>query len=121
MRCMAPSDTAGCFAAIYSRKGRISTKYLQRKHAEVYYQGVWLFGDWDTALRAAGLDPKTIRMCTSWTQEKIATELRLMHNHGFPLMARYVLKNRASVFSGARRQFGSWANALSAAGVVTDH
>jgi hypothetical protein len=60
---------------VYSRKGKVSTKYLQRRHAEIYYEGVWLFGGWDEALRAAGFDPEKIRVCTSWTREKIITEV----------------------------------------------
>jgi hypothetical protein len=102
---------------IYSRKGRVSTKYLQRKHAEIYYQGVWLFGGWDEALRAAGFDPDTTRICTSWTRGKIISELRLMQDQGLSLNAHHAMKNHAKVFSGARRQFGSWRNTLAAAGV----
>jgi hypothetical protein len=77
---------------IYRCKGKITTKYLQRKHAEIYYQVVWLFGDWNAALRAAGLDPETMRIWNFLPMENILAELDRMHREGIPLNARYAMK-----------------------------
>jgi hypothetical protein len=43
---------------IHKNDGRISAADLQHKHQNLYHVGVWLFGDWDKALRAGGLIQK---------------------------------------------------------------
>jgi hypothetical protein len=44
--------------------------YLQDKYKHLYEQGIWIFGDWDKALLAAGFDPTKMRMRRLWDQEK---------------------------------------------------
>jgi hypothetical protein len=75
-----------------------------------------LFGSWDGALRAAGLDPNTIRLhrCP-WTAEAIMREIRRKSRLGEPLNAAsvepYSLRERAT------QLFGSWDGALAASGL----
>ena len=91
---------------------------LQDKHPYLYDQGVWILGDWGKALQAAGFDPETMRMQGSWNRQKIIKKLQNMRDRNLPLYARYVLKNHAALFSSSRREFGSWNNALRAAGIT---
>jgi hypothetical protein len=86
------------------------------KHPYLYNQGVWIFGDWDKALRAAGFDPDKMRMQGSWDRQKIIKKLQNMRDRNLPLYAHYMLKNHTALFSSSRREFGSWNNALRAAG-----
>jgi hypothetical protein len=43
-----------CAKADLKTEGHVSTKYLQRKYPLIYQQSLWIFGNWDNALRAAG-------------------------------------------------------------------
>jgi hypothetical protein len=43
---------------IHKHGGSVFAGDLQDKHPYLYNQGVWIFCDWDKALRAAGIDPE---------------------------------------------------------------
>jgi hypothetical protein len=92
--------------------------YLQQYYPQLYSQGIWIFGDWDNALRAAGFDPDKMRMQGSWDRQKIIKKLQNMRDRNLPFYARYMLKNHAALFSSSRREFGSWNKALRAAGIT---
>jgi hypothetical protein len=90
---------------------------LQENHPYLYNQGVWIFGDWDRALLAAGFDPKRMRLHTFWDQDRIIREIRGMRDQNLPLYPHYIMKTHRNFFSGALRHFRSWNNALLAAGI----
>jgi hypothetical protein len=49
----------------YKQDGKVFAGDLQTKYPHSYGQGIWIFGDWDTALLAAGLtSAKNIRPLT---------------------------------------------------------
>jgi hypothetical protein len=87
-------------------------------YPQLYSQGVWIFGDWDNALRGAGFDPDKMRIQGSWDRQKIIKKLQNMRDRNLPLYARYMLKNHAALFSSSRREFGSWNKALGAVGIT---
>jgi hypothetical protein len=91
---------------------------LQETHPYVYHQGVWLFGDWDTALRAAGFDPEQMRMRSFHEREKVISGLRAVGKRNLPLYAYYMMKNHSKLFKGALAVFGSWNKAVTAAGLT---
>src|SRR5262245_1879506 len=91
---------------------------LQDKHPCLYDQGVWIFGSWDKALRAAGFDPDKMRMSQFWDRQKIIKKLQNLRDRKLPLYARYMLKNHTALFSSSLRGFGSWNNALRAPGIT---
>jgi hypothetical protein len=103
---------------VYKRDGKVFAKYLQDNYPHLYNQGVWIFGDWDKALLAAGFDPEKMRERGVWDEKKIIETIRTMHKKHLPLYAAYVMDNHGKLFSAARRQFGSWAKALVATGVT---
>ena len=90
---------------------------LQNRYPYLYNQGVWIFGDWDDALRAAGFDPKSMRLRTFWDRDRIIKEIRAMSDQNLPLYPNYVMRNHATLFSGALRHFKSWSKAVVAAGI----
>ncbi len=57
-----------------------------------------------------------MRFRTYWDQEGVITKI-LFYGKGVPLYPTYVLKHYAALFSAALRIFGSWRNALVAAGI----
>ena len=55
-----------------------------------------------------------------WSEEKIIREILTLHEDINPLNDSYVNKNYNSLYNAARRQFGSWKNAIEAAGLDYD-
>jgi hypothetical protein len=116
-----PNDKSEWIAAmkkVYKKDGKVFAGYLQDKYKHLYEQGLWIFGDWDKALHAAGFDPEKMRERGVWDEEKIIDTVRAMHKKHLPLFAAYVMDNHGNLFKAALRQFGSWAKALVATGVT---
>jgi hypothetical protein len=116
-----PHGKRGWLAAIkdvYKRDRNVTPIHLQKNYPHLYYQGIWIFGDWDKALRAARFDPKRTRIRLTWDEEKLIKETRGLRMQELPLYARYVMKNHAGLFRKAQRQFGSWTETLIAAGII---
>ena len=111
------SDWIVTFKKLHKQGESVFAGDLQDKHPYLYNQGVWIFGDWDKALRAAGFDPKMMRLRTFWGQDRVIKEIRGMRDQNLPLYANYVMKNHKDLFSGALRHFRSWNKALVAAGI----
>src|SRR5262249_49479546 len=105
------SDWIDAIKNLHKQGESISAGDLQDHYPYLYNQGVWIFGGWDRALRAAGFDPKRMRLRTLWDRE------RVMRERNLPLYANYVMRNHAILFSGALRHFRSWNKALVAAGI----
>src|SRR5215467_7824719 len=106
------SDWIAAIKKVYRTDGDISAKYLQDNYHHVYVQGVWIFGDWDKALSAAGFNPERMRMRHSWPKSRVIRGIRQIRRRELPLNANYMMKNHTSLFSGAVRQYGSWNVAL---------
>lgn len=97
-----------------------------RKMAELGYSGMVtttykdeLFGSWRNAIRAAGLDPqKVCKRKRKWTEEKILEEIQRLHAEGEDLSHSAAKKNHQYLVVVAvdDRMFGSWRNAIEAAG-----
>ena len=85
-----------------------SPQTCNSNNPHLYDQGIWIFGDWDKALRAARFDPERTRIRSSADEERIVKEIRTMRRENLPLNAHYVLKHRPKLFSAAVRHFGSW-------------
>jgi hypothetical protein len=112
------SDWIAAIKKLQKQGGSLFGRDLQKKRSHIYHQGVWLFGDWNSALRAARFNPERNRLRRSWNAEEIIKQIRWMHKQSLPLYARYVMMNHQSLFSGALHQYGgSWNEAVAAAGI----
>ena len=58
-----------------------------------------------------------MRLRTYWETERVINKIGFLREKGVPLYPKYVLKHYPALFSAALRIFGSWANALLAAGI----
>jgi hypothetical protein len=74
-----------------------------------------LFGTWDRALHAAGLDADEINLYRKWNRNTIAFELKHMASEGEPLSSGAVQKEDPGLHAAALRYFGSYDAALRAA------
>jgi hypothetical protein len=97
--------------------GQVHAGFLQKHYPQLYQQGLWLFRDRDSALRVPGFTPEDMRLRTYWDIERVISQIQLLRRTSFPLYPAYVLRHHPELFAAAIRIFGSWANALIAAGL----
>jgi hypothetical protein len=76
-----------------------------------------LFGRWDRALHAAGLDADEISRYRTWDRNTIAFELRSRRREDEPLNSGAVQRDDPALHAAAVRQFGAYDPALRAAGI----
>ena len=76
-----------------------------------------LFGRWDAALRAAGINPAGVRKTREWSRKAVVRRIRELAGEGKALNSAAVQEFEAILVSAAHRYFSSWDAALYAAGL----
>ena len=74
-----------------------------------------LFGNWNRALRAAGLDSNDIAIHRKWDDAAILYELRDLSRNGEPINPGALQKSDPGLYAAAIRRFGSYHAAVVAA------
>ena len=77
---------------------------------------VRIFGSWDNALNAAGVEISGIRY-NKWSQDRIKNELLLRLNEGKSLYPRDIQKDSPKLRAAMGRWFDDWADAFLHAGI----
>ncbi len=98
----------------------LSSSHVQREHGDLHRVAFRYFGNWENAIRAAGLDYEKIRKYKSWTKGKILKEIRKLYEKGEDLSWRNISLGENSSLAHAaikKYRFGSWENALRAVGI----
>jgi len=101
----------------------ISASNISKNHIPLFTASCSLryFGSWGNAVRSAGLDYDKIleagkerrrSKLTKWTKETVLVEIRRAQSK--MLLTTY--RDRLALYSAARREYGSWKQALEAAG-----
>ncbi|MDQ3813676.1 MAG: hypothetical protein M3347_06965 [Armatimonadota bacterium] len=75
------------------------------------------FPSWRDAITAAGLNIDEVARYKNWTPERVLGEIKALARAGHPLSSKIMQTSNQSLFCAARRRFGSWDNALVAAGL----
>ena len=75
------------------------------------------FGNWRTALEAAGLASEEIYRYRSWDEDGILEEIRRLQTEGADLSSKSMDESSNKLIATARRRFGNWGSALEKAGV----
>lgn len=75
------------------------------------------FSSWRHAIAASGLDINGISRYGQWSQGRIVSEIKALHQASQPLSSKAAQCANPSLFCAARRRFGSWDAALGAAGL----
>jgi len=74
------------------------------------------FSSWREAIRAAGLDIDAVARYKFWNRERVVEEIQSLRAQGHLLSSKLMQDDNQALFCAARRRFGSWDNALEAAG-----
>lgn len=72
------------------------------------------FGDWNRALKAAGLDPAKHRKLKRWNREEVIRALRRRQREGKSLEAWQVKREDGRLLTAVRRYLGRWEDAMAA-------
>ncbi|MEK7156473.1 MAG: hypothetical protein AAB790_01550 [Patescibacteria group bacterium] len=67
-----------------------------------------VFGSWEAAITAAGLDYAYIRLNEGWDSKRVVNLIRGLRRINVWLNSYYVQQHHPHLFSAARRHFGSW-------------
>jgi DNA-binding protein H-NS len=79
------------------------------------------FGTWDTALQYAGISVRRLASEDEFRAERVLKRLRSMCCEGYDLSAQHNIKRDRRLYEAARQHFGTWRNALRAAGINLEH
>jgi hypothetical protein len=74
-----------------------------------------LFGSWDRALHAAGLDADDINRYRKWTRESVVSEMKARHREAEPMNSGAVQRDDPGLHAAAVRHFTGYDQALVAA------
>lgn len=91
----------------------LNSKYVKENYPKLFQAAQRHFGSYGTAVDAAGFDYEKIRKRKIGSQKQVIKEIQGMISKE-PLHPCYVKKKHPALFSGARRHFGSWKDAIEA-------
>lgn len=92
----------------------ISSYRVEPQSAEIASRR--LFGSWKQALRAASV-PNPSAEFPKWTKVSVVESILLRQQLGQPLHCLAAAQQDSQLYDAARRHFGGWGQALSAAGI----
>jgi hypothetical protein len=107
------------------KKEPLTVKYVSKNHTALYSAALRYFGHWMDAVNAAGIDYNTIRRqsrqeaiakITKWDKNRILREIKSIPKEKL----WFVYKTHQALHSAARREYGTWRNAVEAAGYDYD-
>ncbi len=96
--------------------GSLRAGVVKKEDHDLFISGTRCFGSWGAALRTVGIDPQVVSGFHVWTRQKVIREIRGLHRHGVPLNYTCMQRVGHGLIHGANKFFGSWRNALRAAG-----
>jgi hypothetical protein len=101
-----------------SRGGKqLNSGHIARNYPALAYAGRKFYGTWESAIGAAGLDYESIRRKCFWSREKIVAQIRQLKAAGERLNVSAAEKSHGGLVGAASVYFGSWRQAIKAAGL----
>src|SRR5690606_11343610 len=114
-----PARIISAIRTLARRRRQPCSKDLREHHSYLVQAARRFFGSWPRALMAAGVEPTRFRRVKPWTQERILEAILQRALANEPLGSQTVRPHTLS--NAAVRVFGSWPNALQAAGLNPRH
>jgi hypothetical protein len=95
----------------------LSSGALQKDDPGLHAAAVRYFGTYDSALRAARLDPNQLRQRRNWSRQHVLDALKRASRNGDHLSDTAIRKQHSALYGAAVRIFGSFTVARKAAGL----
>ena len=105
--------------SLYNKES-VNSHYISVHHSGLYAAGCRFFGSWKTAVAAAGFDYSTVRKYKAWDQEQVLKKIQERFEKKEPMTCQYVQVYCRDLYMAAVHKFGSWQQAVAAAGVDYD-
>lgn len=101
------------------------SRFFSIRHEHVKYNGyralvesaTYLFRSWKNAVEAAGFDYEEVVGHKIWNRQKMIEEIHRLNSEGASLNPTFIYLHRKDLFASAIPYFGSWSQALDAAGI----
>jgi hypothetical protein len=97
--------------------------YMRQNYQELLAAGIRYFGTWRAAVEAAGIPYDSVRKYRDWSKERIIETIQRLEKDGVDLSFRSMMLSKYApmVYAAIRpNHFGSWKDALSAAGLAPE-
>jgi len=97
--------------------------YMRQHFQELLAAGIRYYGSWKIAVQAAGIAYDSIRKYKKWTKDNIIAAIQQLQQQGIDLSFRSMMlsEHAPMVYAAIRaKHFGSWRNALTAAGLPSE-
>ena len=94
-----------------------------RDHSGMGYAAIRgsMFGSWDKALRAAGIDPAGVRRYEAWDKQKVIRRITERARAGLELNSKSMQEQDYKLFNAALNRYDGWGEALRGAGINPDY
>ena len=79
------------------------------------------FGTWETALKYAGVNLRRLYAKHDYSRELVRQKIRNLCLNGYNLTATRNMRRDRRLYEAARQHFGTWRQALRAAGIDLEH
>lgn len=97
--------------------------HVRKNFQELLAAGIRYFGSWKNAVETAGITYQEVRRYQDWSKELIVAKIQELYQQGVDLSFRAMMlsKYNSMVYAAIRpNHFGSWKNALAAAGLAPE-
>jgi hypothetical protein len=97
--------------------------YMRQNYQELLAAGIRYFGSWRQAVETTGVSYDEVRKYRAWSQERIVQTIQKLYAEGADLSFRAMMLSKYApmVYAAIRaNHFGTWKNALSAAGLAAE-
>jgi hypothetical protein len=96
---------------------------MRQNYQELLAAGIRYFGTWRAAIEASGIPYDSVRKYRDWSKERIIETIQRLEKDGVDLSFRSMMLSKYApmVYAAIRpNHFGSWKDALSAAGLAPE-
>lgn len=102
---------------LHADSSELNSGFLQQSDPGLHAAAVRHFGNYDAALKAAGIEPLSVRRRRSWTKDDVLKALKARKKSKLHLSDSAVRKDNAALYGAALRLFGSFTSARTSAGI----
>ncbi|MGH7213464.1 MAG: hypothetical protein ACREIT_01595 [Tepidisphaeraceae bacterium] len=90
---------------------------MQAEEPGLHAAAVRHFGAYDKALKAAGVNPKSVRRRRTWSKPDVTAAIKKMNRSGKSLADSAIRQEHPALYGAAVRLFGTFTSARTAAGI----
>lgn len=95
----------------------LNSKTMQEQACKLFNAALKRFGNWGSALKAAGINPARVYKRRRWDQAIVKKEIKALLRSKTDLAASFVRQHHQALYSASCKYFGSWTAARRASGV----